>query len=74
MDKNKINNRISRSRAHEHEARELAGYSDDELRDHLVAYHGWSLGMMRQRGWIEEGSYARSWHAHAHATGHLDPT
>lgn len=67
----KIDNRLARREPHEHPAGEE--YSDAELRNHMVRYHGWTLGMMQQRGWIEDGSYVRASHANEHKTGHLDP-
>lgn len=46
--------------------------TDETLRDHLAESHGWSFGMVAQRGFIEDGGYARAWHDNAHKTAHLD--
>lgn len=42
------------------------------LLEHLESSHGWTPDMVRQRGTIEGGSYARAWHQNAHKTAHLD--
>lgn len=66
-----INNQITSSIPHAHPADEMP-YSDIELRDHMVKYHGWTLGMIKQRGWTDNGDYIRAFHNSAHQTAHLD--
>lgn len=68
----KIDNRLARNVPHTHSASELP-YSDAELRNHLISYHGWTVGQVKQRGWSEDGAYIRGYHANAHETAHLDP-
>ncbi len=58
---------ISRERPHSHEAGEPE-MSLEELRQHLVYYHGWSIGqlmMSRCQGPEGEG-YMRQWHKNDH--------
>lgn len=66
-----IDNHLARKQAHEHPAGEVM--DNRELLSHLVKYHGWSLEMVRQRGYREDGGYAEGFHRNLHATASLDP-
>jgi hypothetical protein len=66
-----IDNRLSRRRPHTHPAGEEM--SIPELRNHLVKYHGWSIGQILQRGDVDGGGYMKQFHENEHATSHLDP-
>jgi hypothetical protein len=67
----RINNNLSRRVAHNHPAGEEMSLSD--LRNHLVKYHGWTIGQILQRGTLDEGAYMRQFHRNEHDTSHLDP-
>jgi hypothetical protein len=71
-----IDNHLSRNIPHVHSDAEPE-VVPDELRSHLIKYHGWALWMLRKRGGdTPEGTaYIRSWHGGAHkgiqdASGH----
>jgi hypothetical protein len=67
----KIDNHLARAVPHTHPADEQ--YRAGELRNHMIKYHGWTVGMVRQKGWAEDGAYIRRYHQGAHQTAHLDP-